>query len=250
VRVDIWSDLVCPWCYLGKRRFEKALAGFAHRDEVEVVHRSFQLDPSMPKGEPVRQLELLSSKYGMSLAQAKVQQDRLEGLAAAEGLEYHLSDGLIGNTFDGHRLVHLANEHGLADEVVERLYRAALDLRQRLARRPGRRGRHRPGRGPAGTGRRRLRRRGHRGRARGTRARRERRPVLRHRPALRRLRRAADRTVHRGADPRLGRHAPGRHAHQPGRRGGGPLLRRRQLRAARADPPGQLLTGAAWLTGS
>jgi predicted DsbA family dithiol-disulfide isomerase len=124
MRVDIWSDLVCPWCYLGKRRFERALAGFAHRDEVEVVHRSFQLDPSMPKGKPVDQLKLLMSKYGMGEAQARAQEERLEQLAAQDGLEYHLLGNLIGNTVDAHRLVHLAKDRGIADQVVERLYRA------------------------------------------------------------------------------------------------------------------------------
>jgi predicted DsbA family dithiol-disulfide isomerase len=124
VRVDIWSDLVCPWCYLGKRRFDKALAGFAHRDQVEVAHHSYQLDPSMPKGSTVKQLDLLMSKYGLPEAQANAQQAKLERLAAAEGLEYHLAGGEMGNTSDAHALVHLGKERGIADAVLERLYRA------------------------------------------------------------------------------------------------------------------------------
>jgi predicted DsbA family dithiol-disulfide isomerase len=124
MRVDVWVDLVCPWCYLGKRRFEQALAGFTHRDRVEVIYHSFQLDPSLPKGEKVAQLDLLTAKYGMSAAQVEDMQAQLERTAAAEGLEYHLRGGMTGNTFDAHRLVHLAQAGGLGDAAVERFYRA------------------------------------------------------------------------------------------------------------------------------
>lgn len=123
MRVEIWADLVCPWCYLGKRRFEKALAGFEHAADVEVVHRSFQLDPSAP-AVAERQIDKVASKYGMSIEEAKAQQARLEGLAAEEGLEYHLDGSLSGNTADAHRLVHLGKERGLQDAVIERFYRA------------------------------------------------------------------------------------------------------------------------------
>src|SRR5688572_31646877 len=92
MRVDIWSDLVCPWCYLGKRRFERALSGFSAATSVEVVHRSFQLDPSLPKGQSLRARDMLMRKYRMTEAEVIASQDRLEGLAAAEGLEYHLSE--------------------------------------------------------------------------------------------------------------------------------------------------------------
>ena len=124
VRVDVWADLVCPWCYLGKRRFEQALTAFAHRDEVEVVFHSFQLDASLPKGEKVSQLDLLISKYGIPPTQVESMQAELERTAAAEGLEYHLRGGMTGNTFDAHRLVHLAQASGHGDAVVERFYRA------------------------------------------------------------------------------------------------------------------------------
>src|SRR5260221_2897499 len=70
MRVDIWSDIVCPWCYIGQRRFARGLAGFEHRDEVEVVYRSFELDPSTPKGQVTPVLDLLAAQYGMSRAQA------------------------------------------------------------------------------------------------------------------------------------------------------------------------------------
>ena len=124
MRVDIWSDLVCPWCYIGKRRFEKALAGFAYRDDVTVVHRAFQLDPTMPKGELFRHRDVLMRKYRMSEAQVAATQARLESVAAEEGLEYHLAESRTGNTLDAHRLVHLAGEHGNQDAVIERFFRA------------------------------------------------------------------------------------------------------------------------------
>ena len=122
MRVDIWSDLVCPWCYLGKRRFEKALAAFEHSDDVETVHRSFQLDPSMPKGQPVRARDMLMRKYRMSEPEVVAAQEHLEQLAAVDGLEYHL-DSYTGNTMDAHRLVHLGREQGIQDAVIERLFR-------------------------------------------------------------------------------------------------------------------------------
>ena len=124
MRVDIWSDLVCPWCYLGKRRFETALAVFAHGNEVEVVHRSFQLDPSIPKGVSLRARDMLMRKYRMSEPQVIASQTHLEQLAAIEGLEYHLAESHTGNTMDAHRLVHLGHEQGIQDAVIERLFRA------------------------------------------------------------------------------------------------------------------------------
>ena len=124
MRVDIWSDLVCPWCYLGKRRFETALAVFAHGDEVEVVHRSFQLDPSIPKGVSLRARDMLMRKYRMTEPQVVASQTQLEELAAIEGLEYHLAASHTGNTMDAHRLVHLGREQVIQDAVIERLFRA------------------------------------------------------------------------------------------------------------------------------
>ena len=124
MRVDIWSDLVCPWCYIGKRRFETALAAFAHSDDVRVVHRAFQLDPTMPKGQLFRHRDVLRRKYGMNESQVAEAQARLEGLAAEEGLEYHLAESRTGNTLDAHRLVHLAGEQGHQDAVIERFFRA------------------------------------------------------------------------------------------------------------------------------
>src|ERR1700722_9221321 len=89
MRVDIWSDVICPWCYVGKARFEKALRSFDHRDEVEVVYHSFELDPSYPKGKHETTFAMLSGKYGMSEADARAAESRIAGLAAAEGLGFH-----------------------------------------------------------------------------------------------------------------------------------------------------------------
>jgi predicted DsbA family dithiol-disulfide isomerase len=123
MRVDIWSDVVCPWCYLGKRRFERALAGFGHRDEVEVVYRSFELDPGRSR-EPVEKAPMLAERLGTSAAQVEAMEERLVGLAAEEGLEYNLAGGVIANTFDAHRVLQLAYARGVQAEVVERLFRA------------------------------------------------------------------------------------------------------------------------------
>lgn len=132
MRVEIWSDVVCPWCYIGKRHFEQALAGFEHRDQVEVVHRSFQLDPSFPRGETMDVADLLAGKYGMSREQAVEMNRQMEQRAAATGLKYDLEGGRIGNTADAHRLVHLAAEHGLQDQVVEALYKAHFTDRRSI----------------------------------------------------------------------------------------------------------------------
>ncbi|MFF4956000.1 DsbA family oxidoreductase [Streptomyces sp. NPDC001222] len=124
MRVEIWSDIACPWCYVGKARFEKALQAFPHRDEVEVVHRSFELDPHRAKDDVQPVLTMLSKKYGMSQAQAQAGEDNLGAQAAAEGLEYRTTGRDHGNTFDMHRLLHLAKEQGRQDELIQILYRA------------------------------------------------------------------------------------------------------------------------------
>ncbi|WP_328783659.1 DsbA family oxidoreductase [Streptomyces canus] len=124
MRVEIWSDIACPWCYVGKARFEKALEAFPHRDGVEVVHRSFELDPGRDKSDVQSVLAMLSKKYGMSEAQAQAGEENLGAQAAAEGLAYRTRDRDHGNTFDLHRLLHLAKEQGRQDELVQIFYRA------------------------------------------------------------------------------------------------------------------------------
>ncbi|PWI19197.1 protein-disulfide isomerase [Streptomyces sp. Act143] len=124
MRVEIWSDIACPWCYVGKARFEKALAAFPHRDGVEVVHRSFELDPGRAKGDVQPVIKMLTKKYGMSEAQAQAGEDNLGAQAAAEGLEYRTRDRDHGNTFDMHRLLHLAKERGRQDQLIQAFYQA------------------------------------------------------------------------------------------------------------------------------
>ena len=124
MRVDIWSDLVCPWCYVGKRRFEKALARFDNRDAVQVVHRSFQLNPAASRDQTTSRGEMLMQKYRLSPAQVEEMDARMTQVAAAEGLVFHLEGTATGNTFDAHQLVHLGRDRGVEDAVVERFYRA------------------------------------------------------------------------------------------------------------------------------
>jgi len=124
MQVDIWSDVVCPWCYIGRRRFEQALARFQHRDDVSVVWRSFQLDPNAPAQTDIPNVARLAAKYGMSLQEAQQVNDRVTDVAAGEGLEFHLDSARPGNTFDAHRLIHLGAAHGIQGAVKERLLRA------------------------------------------------------------------------------------------------------------------------------
>ncbi len=124
MKVEIWSDVVCPWCYIGKRRFEAALAQFEHRDQVEVIWRSYQLDPNAPRHGEQKTTEMLAQKYGVSVEQAAKMQARVSAIAAQEGLEYHLDQTRHENTFDAHRLLHLAAEEGRQGEAEERFFRA------------------------------------------------------------------------------------------------------------------------------
>jgi len=124
VKIDVWSDVVCPWCYLGKRRLEGAVARFAQRDELTVRWHSFELDPNAPRRRELPAAEQLARKYGMTPEQVAANWERLTALAAVEGLEYHLDRTQGGNTFDAHRLIHLGDAHGLQDAVQERFMRA------------------------------------------------------------------------------------------------------------------------------
>jgi predicted DsbA family dithiol-disulfide isomerase len=124
VEVEIWSDVACPWCYIGKRRFEAALDQFEHRDDVKVTWRSFELDPGAPQERRGDRAEHLAKKYGMTVQQAREAEQRLTDAAAGEGLPFRFDIARSGNTFDGHRLVHLAETQDLQDELKERLLRA------------------------------------------------------------------------------------------------------------------------------
>ena len=122
--VEIWSDVVCPWCYVGKRQFEAALDLFAHADEVTVAWRSFELDPTSPREVGLSMDLILQRKYGLSEEQGRAANERMTSLAGELGLEYHLDRARAGNTFDAHRLIHLAATQGLGDVVKERLFAA------------------------------------------------------------------------------------------------------------------------------
>ena len=124
--VEIWSDIACPWCFVGKRRFEAALAGFEHRDEVSVTWRSFELDPGAPAAREGDHAELLARKYGTTPEKARGMLDSMTQTAAEDGLDFHFEKARSGNTFDGHRLVHLAAAHGRQDAMKERLFVAYL----------------------------------------------------------------------------------------------------------------------------
>jgi predicted DsbA family dithiol-disulfide isomerase len=124
--IEIWSDIACPWCYVGKRRFEAALAQFEHRDEVTVRWRSFELDPQAPQEREGDRAKHLADKYGMSVEQAHAAEHQMTETAAGEGLNFRFDIARAGNTFDGHRIVHLAAEHGLQDAMKERILRAYL----------------------------------------------------------------------------------------------------------------------------
>ncbi len=121
MKVEIWSDVVCPWCYVGKRRFEGALSRFAHRDEVEVVWRAFELDPSAPAVRSGAYADRLAAKYRMNVAEAQAMIDRMVAAGADDGLDLRFDRARPGNTFAAHRLLHLALERGVQDTMKERL---------------------------------------------------------------------------------------------------------------------------------
>lgn len=128
LNVDVWSDIACPWCYVGKRRLEAALALFPHRDDVTVEWHAFELDPAAPavRDDSQSYAERLAKKYGSSVARAEEMIKTMTETAAADGLDFHFERVRAGNTFDAHRLLHLAHERGVQDAVKERLLRAYM----------------------------------------------------------------------------------------------------------------------------
>jgi predicted DsbA family dithiol-disulfide isomerase len=124
VDVEIWSDVVCPWCYIGKRRFETALAGFEHREDVSVTWRSFELDPHAAPVRTVDGATHLAEKYGKSRDEALAMQQHVADIATGVGLAFRHDIARGGNTFDAHRLLHLAASYELQDALKERLMAA------------------------------------------------------------------------------------------------------------------------------
>ncbi len=124
MKVEIWSDIVCPFCYIGKRKFEKALESFDGKEGVEIEWKSFQLDPSLQyvAGQSVH--EYLGRRKGRTAAEGKQMNDAMAGMAREVGLEYNFDQAIINNTMDAHRLLHLAKKRGLQDAMKERLFAA------------------------------------------------------------------------------------------------------------------------------
>jgi len=125
VLIEIWSDFVCPWCYIGKRRLEAALKQFEHADDVDIIWRSYQLDPSVAPGATGDMHEYLRRKFG-DAERVRAMTDHVTAVAAGDGLEYHLDRAKVANTFDAHRLAHLARRHGAGPALHERLMSAHL----------------------------------------------------------------------------------------------------------------------------
>lgn len=123
--IDVWSDVVCPWCFIGRRRLQRALADFPHRDEVVVRHRAFQLQPDITEVVPTSQF--LARKYGAPESQIAQMQANVCSIADGEGLCYKLDATLSGNTADAHRLLLMAGEIGKQDELLEAMYRGYFE---------------------------------------------------------------------------------------------------------------------------
>jgi predicted DsbA family dithiol-disulfide isomerase len=124
MQIEVWSDVICPWCYIGKRRLEMALAQFPHRESVHVIWRSFELDPDSPPQLPGTLEEMLAQKYQVTPLEAAAMNARVTEVAKQVGLDYRLSAARPGNTFDAHRLLHFAYSKQLGDGATERLMHA------------------------------------------------------------------------------------------------------------------------------
>jgi len=124
VKIEIWTDIACPFCFIGKRNFEAALEKFAHRDEVEVTWRSFQLDPDLPRRSEGDLHDHLAEKFGRSREEAIDLNRHVIAMAGASGVELNFDDVVVTNTFDAHRLIRMAAAAGKAGEANERLYAA------------------------------------------------------------------------------------------------------------------------------
>jgi predicted DsbA family dithiol-disulfide isomerase len=135
MQIEVFSDVVCPFCYIGKRRLEEALDGFGHADQVTVTYRSFQLDPSSPATSELSLEQMLAQKYGQSLQQARAMNDRVTDMAATVGLDFQLQDAHPANTFRAHRLLHFAATKDLGNELTERLMRGYFSEGVRIGNR-------------------------------------------------------------------------------------------------------------------
>lgn len=133
MKIEVWSDFVCPFCYIGKRRLEEALSSFPHRENVQVVFRSFELDPNAKKETPFSIHEMIAQKYGISVEEAKRANADIGKQAEALSLTFRFETMKPTNTFDAHRLAQYAKEKGKLDEVVERLFYAYFTESKRIS---------------------------------------------------------------------------------------------------------------------
>jgi predicted DsbA family dithiol-disulfide isomerase len=122
MRVEIWTDIACPWCYVGRARFAQGLAGFAHRDQVEVVHRSYELNPKAENG-TVPIIDAVAAQYGRTREQQVAREEQAASMARSVGLDFRIGGRVFGNTFDVHRLLHFAKTRGLQDELMDLAFR-------------------------------------------------------------------------------------------------------------------------------
>ncbi|NYF98500.1 DsbA family oxidoreductase [Janibacter cremeus] len=127
MQIDIWSDIACPWCYIGKRRLETALADFPHRGEVGVTWHSYQLDPTLPEHYDGTSAEYLASRKGFPVEQLEEMSRHVAEQAVGEGLAYDFDSLVVANSARGHELLHLAKDRGLGDEVKEALLSAHFE---------------------------------------------------------------------------------------------------------------------------
>ncbi len=124
MKVEIWSDVMCPFCYIGKRKFEKALSEFEGKEAVEIEWKSFQLNPDQ-ETDPTKNInQYLSEIKGWSLEQAKEMNHRVSAMAKEVGLNYNLDKAVVANSFDAHRLIQLAKRKNLGDQMEEALFKA------------------------------------------------------------------------------------------------------------------------------
>ena len=133
MRLDIWSDLVCPYCSIGNAELERALADFEHRDDVEIRWRSFELDPDAPVDPQTDVVTKIAEKYGMSTEQSRAAQEKIGERSAELGLPYDWAAARWGNTFDAHRVAHLADDRGVGHDVSGRLLRAYFSEGRQLS---------------------------------------------------------------------------------------------------------------------
>ena len=124
MKIEIWSDIMCPFCYIGKRKFEVALAQFEHKDEVEIEWKSFLLSPEM-QTDPTKNIhQFLAEHKGISLDEATGMNDNVAHMAANAGLQYNFDKTIPANSFNAHRFLHFAKQHGKQNEAEEQLFKA------------------------------------------------------------------------------------------------------------------------------